>query len=63
MSAPVDINGLVEQAQATLTAVDAVVAQLGTIAETLQTVLNQAVTVEQDADGVIKSVHVKWPLN
>ena len=57
-----DGRAAVARISALADSVDAQVSKVGPIIDKLQAVLNEAVTVETDADGLIKSVHVKWPL-
>jgi len=73
MSAPVDLNATAQQAAADEHAVALQVllvlslareflAGVNAMLPQVTAVLNEAVQIGKDADGVITSVHVKWPL-
>ena len=64
-----DLHNVLQQTQQMLVGAQAAFAsinqqaqKIGPILDTLQAVLKEAVTVETDVDGVVKTVHLKWPL-
>jgi ABC-type transporter Mla subunit MlaD len=57
-----DLHATLQQAQQTLAALSQLIAKIEPLADTVQAVLSEAVTVEKDADNVIKSVKIHWPL-
>jgi len=73
MSAPVDLNATAQlaaddlhevagQLLVVLSLAQKFLAAVNQLVPQVTAVLNEAVQIGKDADGVITSVHVKWPL-
>ena len=62
VSAQTACTDLTAKATATLESLNTALAAITAVANALQSNLSAALTFERDADNVIKSIHLKWPL-